>query len=328
MIKKCDKDLLNTLVKSIRLLPGNVAYTKDGEIRPGSTFTLWDAKGKYKVYVLWATTGIIYFVNFRDGQVYVDTTGDAFADTRGEAVVTAFHNAVGSAMIAEFQVEFAIGLIAGGAFGRLGIAAVTIADIGDFLLKNGKDFDLYMGAWSLYGEGRRDLDLSSPSMGKLLDNLIYNTFLLEMPGAIADSFKDIVTKPKDIATLIGGTYGALGRDVVASRFKRIPGVVRAVVTSVVESLLGKLKPGADAMKTLAQLNNKSLKMTAAQAQRSAATLESTLNLVSSGTSVYLIGNPYNVSTASLVTEFAANPAGVTNALSKIQRAADMIPGVQ
>jgi len=223
------------------------------------------------------------------------------------------------------MVEFSIGLIAGGAFGRLGVLAVGIASTTDMVLRYGKDFDKIYDAITSFLEGHRLLRAVAPNFADLLENVVFNSFMHELPGAFGDSIVEIFTDPESLATLIGTIIGVVGKDAALRKLGRVTIIIKVVIKEVLKEVLGKLTPGKDMLETLATAGGQGLKLGTAKAKAIAESLKKALDLASGGATVYIIGGVRDVNLADVVREIATYPKEIAYALQKIDRAVSAIP---
>lgn len=331
MPKKCTPEMLGTLFKMVKLNLLGDFYNKDGSVKPGTQFKLSSGDGNgnaglHTIYVYGGSWTGVYYLDFRDLQIYVTLVEDnLLADTRAEAYMVGIHNAQGSAMIAKFMVEFSIGLIAGGAFGKVGALAVTIADITDLTLRWGKDFDQIYAALSMFAEGRSELKAIAPNFTTLLDNVIYNSLTSEVPKAFAGNIAEAFSSPKDLAALIGSFISGLGLPAVVGRLARVTQVAKLVAKTVFEQIWGKLKPGSDSVKALGTAGAKALTLGSKQSKDAAKAIKDALDAASQGATAYITSGVADVDLAAIVVEVSANPAKIQAAMTKIVDGLSQLP---
>ena len=118
MPMQCSKDQINMMIRTQRKCPGAVAYVPDGEIRAGSSLTLNDSLGSYRIFVLYACTQNAWYLNTRDSTIYFTTNADDtykfFSATRADAYIVGLQNSVASAEFARVVLEFSIGILVAG----------------------------------------------------------------------------------------------------------------------------------------------------------------------------------------------------------------------
>ena len=201
-----------------------------------------------------------------------------------------------------------------------------MADLTEIGVKFQSNYDTLKKAFDGFVKGYNELTTFAPNLAKLLENVVYTSFMHELPGAFADSVIGIFSSPKDAALFLGAIVSNLGATVALTRLARVGKLIRVIVKQIVEDVLGKLNPyGKDLYSLLATAAGKGLQLGTKQIQNTADAITKALNLVQEGATVAILTSYHQVSLADVVREFIAYPKQIAEALSRLDKAVSAIP---
>ncbi len=190
-----------------------------GTIRPGQNYMASDG---IRQVVHADNSQIFYFVK---GELWGQEAQSFISEIRTYPAIRGAQGAVGMAMLAEFQVNLLLGIVASST--GVGAAIVIGTDVFKFLITNKENFGKWHRMIKAVLKARDTLKTKAP----ILYERVFDAFLRQLWTASTSGMPAAMSKPDTAGKLTGAMVGKFGTKVLQARFS-VLGAVWIILSTV------------------------------------------------------------------------------------------------